>query len=84
MNLPTKEQWLAFDKKQKQNAISDALFLLNFLYTKGNKLYKHSRAEGEIPRNKQFLKEFLRNTKTWETELDQISKNEDQSIPPVS
>ena len=77
MNLPTKEQWLSFDKKQKQKAISDALFLLNFLYTKANKIYRHSMSAGEIPRNKQVLKEFLRNANTWEIELDQLSKNED-------
>ncbi len=81
MNLPTKEQWLSFDKQQKQNAISEALFLLDFLYTNAHRIYKHSRAEGEIPRNKQIIKEFLRDVKAWEIELDKLSKNEDPTIP---
>lgn len=84
MNLPDKEQWLAFDKNQKQKAIADALFMLDLLYTKAHRLYKHSFAEGEIPRNKLIIKEFLRNTRAWETELETLSKHEDLSIPPVS
>ena len=74
MTLPTKEQWLTLDKKQKQKAIADALFMLDFIYTYASRIYKHTHAEGEIPCNKAALKAFIKNTHLWEKELDTLSK----------
>ena len=79
MGIPTKEQWLEFDKEQKQKAIADALFLLDFIYTNATKLYKHTNAEGEIPQNKYLLKTFLRNTFLWEKELETLSTTNTQN-----
>ncbi len=79
MPIPTKEQWLEFDKQQKQKAIADALFLLEFIYTHANRVYKHTHSEGEIPKNKQLLKTFLRNTYLWEKELETLSKTDNEN-----
>jgi hypothetical protein len=78
MALPTKEQWLEFDKAQKQKAIADALFLLDFIYKQANRIYKHTHSEGEIPNNKRMLKTFLTNTYLWEKELETLSKNNNE------
>ena len=74
MTLPSKEQWLTLDKKQKQKAIADALFMLDFIYTYSARIYKHTHSEGEIPHTKAVLKEFIKNTHAWEKELDTLSK----------
>ena len=81
MTFPTKEEWLSLDNKQKQKAIADALFMLDFIYTYAKRIYRHTHSEGEIPHTKQTIKEFLKNTHTWEKELETLSKttaNDDQ------